>query len=110
MAGPIATAVSSKLSTAFDPTHLDIINESSNHNVPSGSESHFKVVVVSSSFDGVSLLERHRMINSCLAAELEGASGAPGIHALSIIAKTPDQWAKSGNIHESPPCLGGGQR
>ena len=79
-----------------------VINESSGHNVPKGSESHFKVVVVSAAFDGVKLLERHRQVNDCLADEL-----ANSIHALSIKAQTPAQWEKNPAVGTSPPCLGG---
>lgn len=35
-----------KLAEAFRPLHLEVVNESGNHNVPAGSETHFKVVVV----------------------------------------------------------------
>jgi BolA protein len=52
---------------------------------------------------GKSLLERHRMVNSTLEAELKS-----GVHALSIQAKTPEQWEQSGGkVSESPACLGG---
>ncbi len=54
---------------------------------PKDSETHFKVVVVSSQFDGVKTpIQRHRLINTALAKELEGP-----IHALSIVAKSPAQ-------------------
>ncbi|MGI9323235.1 MAG: BolA family protein [Pseudomonadales bacterium] len=39
------------------------MNESGNHNVPPGSESHFKLVLVSSEFDGKPLVQRHRLVN-----------------------------------------------
>lgn len=39
------------------PTHLEIINESFMHNVPPGSETHFKVLVVSEAFDGLPLIK-----------------------------------------------------
>ena len=47
--------------------------------VPSGSETHFKVVVVSEAFASMPLLERHRAVNEQLAAELAGYSH---VHAL----------------------------
>lgn len=49
-----------------------VLNESSGHNVPKGSETHFKVVVISDAFDGQKLIARHRMVNSILADELSG--------------------------------------
>lgn len=85
--------------------HLEVVNESHRHNVPPGSESHFKVVLVADAFDGVKLLERHREINRVLAGELSG-----GIHALAIHAYTPAEWqARTGGAPMSPPCHGGGR-
>ena len=37
-------------------------------------------------------------------------SSRRGVHALSIVAKTPTQWAKASQISPSPPCLGGSNR
>jgi stress-induced morphogen len=106
MPGPVESLIERKLSVAFAPTHLSVINESSQHNVAPGSETHFKVVVVSESFASVPLLERHRAVNETLADELK-----TGVHALSIVAKTPDAWARTGGaLSQSPPCLGGSQR
>ena len=42
-----------KLAEALDLQHLEVVNESGNHNVPAGSESHFKVVLVSENFEGL---------------------------------------------------------
>ena len=103
--GPIGSAIVEKLAAAFAPSHLDVVNESANHNVRAGSETHFKVVVISQAFAGKALLERHRAVNETLAAEL-----ANGVHALSIVAKTPEQWAKSHSVPESPDCMGGAHR
>jgi stress-induced morphogen len=83
--GAIARSIRTKLS-AFNPVFLDVINESHKHNVPKGSESHFKVIVVSEEFEGLSLIKRHRAVNHTLAEEL-----AQGVHALQIVAKTPSQ-------------------
>jgi BolA protein len=103
--GPVATAIHTKLHAAFSPEHLSVKNESSAHNVPKGSETHFKVVVVSDAFVSVQLVERHRAVNDALAAELAGP-----VHALSIVAKTPEQWAKRPSVPDSPACLGGANR
>ena len=85
--------------------HLQVVNESGRHNVPPGSESHFKVVLVSEGFEGMGLLARHRRVNEILADELKG-----GVHALSIHAYTGAEWrARTGNAPMSPPCLGGGK-
>ena len=60
-------------------------------------------MVVSEIFEGVKSIDRHRKINSILNEEL-----GSGVHALSIVAKTPKQWQDSGeNPGKSPPCRGG---
>lgn len=51
----------------------------------------------------VLIFQRHRLVNEILKEELQN-----GVHALSIVAKTPSQWAESDKIVEkSPNCLGG---
>ena len=57
--GPIEKAIIEALDSTFKPVHLEVINESYMHNVPKGSESHFKVLVVSKDFDGVTLIKVH---------------------------------------------------
>ena len=89
--------------TSLDPLHLEVVNESGNHNVAPGSESHFKVTIVSTQFEGMRLLDRHRMINDLLATELSGP-----VHALAIHAYTEANWeSRFGKAPMSPPCLGG---
>ena len=101
----VQAIIEKKLADDFNPLHLEVINESSNHNVPEGSESHFKVVVVSPDFEGKNLLARHRLINATLADELNGV-----IHALAIHCYTENEWQKESNAAPmSPPCLGGGK-
>lgn len=101
----VQTEIEKKLAETFSPLHLEVINESNNHNVPEGSESHFKVVVVSPEFSGKNLLARHRMINAALADELKNS-----IHALAIHTYTEEEWQEtSGGAPMSPPCLGGGK-
>jgi stress-induced morphogen len=100
--GPVARRIHEKLLAAFAPSHLDVINESHMHSVPKGSETHFKVVVVSEQFDGKPLLQRHRMVNAALQNELD-----TGVHALSILSKTPTQWEGNTTVKPSPNCRGG---
>ena len=94
--------------------HLELWNESYKHKGPKDAESHFKVILVSSQFEGKSLLGRHRLVNACLQSFLiaqEGNDQPPTVHALSIVAKTPTQWnemQKRGEVVEpSPNCRGG---
>ena len=99
----IQNQITDKLNKQFSPVHLVVENESYKHNVPEGSESHFKVVVVSDEFANKRLLQRHRAINACLADEL-----ANHIHALAIHTYTVEEWAVESGAPDSPNCLGGG--
>jgi BolA protein len=100
----VATDIHDTLVDALSPVHLDVINESHQHNVPPGSESHFKVIVVSGAFEDNSLVSRHRSINQLLAAQLAGP-----VHALSLHTHTAEEWQKKGErVPASPPCRGGG--
>jgi BolA protein len=96
--------IEEKLRAALSPEVLEVMNESHNHSVPKGSETHFKVVIVSQAFEGVGRVERHRLVNAALADLL-----AKGVHALTITPRTPAEWATANgsSVPESPPCLGG---
>ena len=87
---PVKHAITNKLREAFTPESLDVIDESYLHEGHSGhrpgGETHFRVYIVSDAFKGKSRIERHRMINTTLAAELAGS-----VHALAIKAQTPDE-------------------
>ncbi|MBT0585337.1 BolA family protein [Alteromonas oceanisediminis] len=95
-----------KLNTALSPEYLQVENESHNHNVPAGSESHFKVTLVAPAFEGKRLIQRHRLVNQTLADEL-----ANDIHALALHTYTAAEWqSKFGQVPESPKCMGGEKR
>ena len=81
----VHTAIEQKLLSAFDPVFLDVINESHMHSVAPGSQTHFKVVIVTNAFDGMRLLNRHRAVNAIV--EL-----AEKIHALALHTYTPAEW------------------
>jgi len=98
--------IESKLAAALHPTFLEVVNESHKHSVPPGSESHFKVTVVSEEFNDRQLVARHRLVNKALAEELAGS-----VHALALHTLTPQEWTlRAGATAESPPCLGGSKR
>lgn len=102
----IQQTLEEKLAHRFDPDHLVVINESGGHNVPPGSESHFKVVLVAAAFAGKALLARHRLVNEAVKDELAGP-----VHALAIHTYTRDEWQQRfGEAPMSPPCLGGKAR
>ncbi|MGL4225739.1 MAG: BolA family protein [Vibrio sp.] len=99
----IQDVIEMKLRSEFQPLFLKVINESDMHNVPRGSESHFKVIVVSERFIGLRPIACHRLVNQTLADEL-----ANHIHALAIHTYTTEQWQQLNQvIPKSPMCLGG---
>jgi stress-induced morphogen len=90
----IEQSIREKLSKAFAPETLEVVNESHHHAGHAGSpgtgESHFSVKVVSDAFTGKSRVQRHRMVNEVLADELSGK-----IHALAITALSPEDGARA---------------
>lgn len=97
------STIEHKVREALSPEHLEVINESYMHRVEPGSETHFKLVVVSNAFDGQRLLARHRTLNTLLADELAG-----GVHALALHTLTPAEWLARGGVPASPNCMGKG--
>jgi BolA protein len=99
----VQETIEQKVRQRLSPSFLLVENESHRHGVPPGSESHFKLTVVSADFENQSLVARHRMLNETLAAEF-----AAGLHALALHTYTPGEWnLRQGSAPESPPCLGG---
>jgi BolA protein len=86
----VRDAITNKLHEAFSPESLDVVDESHLHEGHSGhrpgGQTHFRVYIVSKAFEGKSRIERHRMINATLAAELAGS-----VHALAIKAHAPGE-------------------
>lgn len=109
MNNPIEHAIKTKLHQALTPEYLDVVNESASHNVPPGSESHFKVVAAASCFEGKRAVARHQMVYAALAHELEGGMQGGGVHALALHLYTPEEWAQKWQAPSSPECLGGGR-
>ena len=101
--------ITQKLNDAFSPEHLEVINESHKHSVPEGSESHFKVLIVSDDFKGKMLIARHRLVNKILDEELKKNRSEGGIHALALHTMTMEEWFKKGSAPDSPKCHGGGK-
>jgi BolA protein len=96
--------IESRLNTSFNVEHLAVENESHMHNVAPGSESHFKVTIVSDDFSELMLIKRHRLVNKALEQELQT------IHALALHTMTPDEWfTRGGKVADSPQCRGGGK-
>ncbi len=100
--GTMQQTIVTKLGAAFAPEHLHVENESHQHNVPPGSESHFRVVIVSEAFAGVLPVARHRKVYAALSDELAGR-----VHALALHTYTPTEWSAQQEAPASPPCMGG---
>jgi BolA protein len=87
--GPVGQTIAAKLTQRFVPSFLEVIDESQQHHGHAGArpdgESHFRVKIAAEAFRGKSRLERHRMVNETLAAELRER-----VHALAIEAGAPD--------------------
>lgn len=89
---PVSDSIQQKLTTALAPQRLEVIDESHLHAGHSGAreggESHFRLLVVSASFEGLSRVARQRLINDLLRDELAGT-----VHALAMKTLTPDEAA-----------------
>lgn len=90
------------LQSQLNPDFLEVLDESHRHSVPDNAQTHFKVTAVSSRFDGLSLIKRHRLVNGMLSDEF-----STGLHALSLHLKTPTEWGAQASVAASPACRGG---
>lgn len=95
--------IEAKLNAALPLSHAEIANESHMHSVPPGSETHFKLVLVSSVFAGQRPVARHQLIYRLLSDELAGS-----VHALALHTYTEEEWQqRNGSAPASPQCMGG---
>ena len=98
----IKDKIEQKLTTEMSSLFVEVINESPNHNVPDGAESHFKVTVVSDDFENMRLVQRHQLIYKVLSEEMKL------IHAIAIHPFTKIEWDENNqSSSKSPDCLGG---
>jgi BolA protein len=85
-----ADIITNKLTTAFSPQSLKVLDESHLHAGHAGSreggQTHYRVYIVSDAFKGKSRVDRHRLINDALKTELAGS-----VHALAIHAAAPGE-------------------
>ena len=96
-----ATELRQQIQGALSPSHLEVHDESANHAVEPGAESHFRVVIVASAFEGKSRVARHKLVYEAVGNALRA-----GLHALAITSKTPAEWAADTAVIASPPCAG----
>ncbi len=75
--------IKAKLSEAFDPVHLEVIDESEQHRghggYREGGETHFKVVMTSAAMNGLNRVARQRAVYAVLKEELDER-----VHALAL--------------------------
>ena len=102
----VQQSIEEDLQRAFSPGVLSVVNESHMHNVPPGSESHFKVVLVCDSFSDLRKVARHQEVYRVLQRQL-----AEGVHALALHTYSPEEWrARNAAEPQSPDCHGGSKR
>jgi BolA protein len=96
--GPFTASIIKKINDNFQPSHFAIYNDShkhAHHASMRGStntiESHFRLEIVSESFQGKSQPIRHRQVYALLKEEMKAANG---VHALQLQTKTPTEWEK----------------
>ena len=94
----IETLIRDKLGAQFMPSVFEVVNESANHNFSRGPEGHFKVLIVSGHFAGLSRIKRHQAVFGILKEEMKT------VHALTIRAMTPEEYAKDASDFTSPAC------
>lgn len=94
----IQSSIEKKLTEAFAPERLLVINEShlhaGHHHVDGGEEAefdgkgetHFRIRIVSPKFAGLNRVDRHRAVNDLLTPELKA-----GLHALAIEPAAPGE-------------------
>ena len=82
----------------FNSTSLQLINESHKHNVPEGSESHFKLILVTDAFENMTLVKRHQEVYKALGEVMNE------IHALSMHLYDLNEYEKNPDIIDSPDC------
>lgn len=77
----------------FSIRYLDVVDESHKHkghaSAPKEGQSHFQVLIITDDFKEKSRVERHKMVYGALGNAFE-----EGVHALSIRAFTPVEWAE----------------
>jgi BolA protein len=95
----IESTINKIINESYNPLYIELVNESFMHNVPRGSESHFKLVIVSNIFKNMTLIQRHKHIYSSLNSIMNN------IHALSINAFDTEEFRLNPDISRSPNCI-----
>ncbi|MFC3150171.1 BolA family protein [Litoribrevibacter euphylliae] len=97
----IQAQIEALIRSNFEPQYFEVLNESHMHNVPDGSESHFKVVLVTDKFEGKRSVARHQQVYGVLGEVMDT------IHALALHTYTPEEYQQVQSAPDSPNCMGG---
>jgi BolA protein len=85
-----AARIEAALRGALAPARLSVEDESARHaghaGARAGGQTHYKVSVVSSRFEGMGRLARSRLVHTLLQVEFD-----TGLHALSLILHAPGE-------------------
>ena len=100
----IAERIKSKVSSALESVHLELVNESHLHAGPA-TDSHFKLVLVSPAFQGRSRVQRHQAVYRALHDELQSSGTGGSVHALALHLYAPAEWTPDA-VPDSPRCAG----
>jgi BolA family transcriptional regulator, general stress-responsive regulator len=93
--------ITSKIQKAFEPEHLELLNESHMH-AGIATDSHFNLLLVSQHFKNLKKVQRHQAVYKLLSEELSGP-----VHALALHLYSPEEWLESNQeIIISPNCEG----
>jgi len=96
----IEEQIKQKLTENFQPSHLELDNESYMHAGPA-TDSHFKLTLVSAEFSGLNAVKRHQAVYRVLREELSGS-----VHALEMHLYSGEEWEAIKDVPESPLCAG----
>jgi BolA protein len=89
-----AARIARKLREGLDAVHVEVVDEShlhAGHAGARGGAGHYRVLVVSQRFEGLSPVAAQRLVYAALAKEMEAE-----IHALQIRALSPARWSSAG--------------
>ena len=92
-----ASRIQTALEAALSPATIEVVDDSAKHaghaGAREGGQTHYSVAAVSPRFEGLSRVARHRLVNQALDAEFTG-----GLHALSLVLRTPAEAAQAGPV------------
>jgi len=88
-AGPTAVRIRALLEQQLQPEHLDVRDDSAAHagHASAGGKGHFHLRIVSTCFEGLKPLQRHRLVNQALAPLF-----ATELHAVAMQTLTPNEF------------------